>query len=499
MERHCTPEQLLAWLDGELADAALEAHITRCEECRRQAEEWGTASDAYRNHLDRSKQEAPPPPRAWKDTTELMVQAPAPARGRAWMAIAASVLIGALAIWRFATPEQVSAAELLRKAESSVSVQNAGSRISVRSKRDKMVRPAVWRRVRVRGASEDRLRGLFASANYDWDAPLSARSYNAWRQSVKVRRDSVDVQPQMYVVHTEPEGSALREATISLRKSDLHPIACHLQFRDNEEIEVSEAAADGEAETPATPNSNRIASEPQQPSLPIAAPSIELQVAEVLHRIGADLGDPVDIESTGGTIVVTATGLDPRKSEQLRAALTIPGVELRFVTPQQASSAEQTQEAAPPVRRAVRDWEQRLSGRFTYEEFADRVLAATEGMTARAYALKALAERFPVSKEEQLSATERASLEGIAADHVAAMRTQVQRLDQLIAILAPTAESVAAGAASGDWHARAQRLHTLSTAADLAASALFSPDANANPQAIRAAVLRVAAALEEWR
>ena len=72
-------------------------------------------------------------------------------------------------------------------------------------------------------------------------------------------------------------------------------------------------------------------------------------------------------------------------------------------------------------------------------------------------------------------------------------------LDQLIAILAPSAEGVASGPASGDWHIRANRLHTLSTAADLAASALFSPDTNANPQAIRAAVLRVAAALEEWR
>lgn len=499
MERHCTPEQLLAWLDGELADAGLEAHITQCEQCRRQAEEWGTASDAFRAHLDRSKQEAQPPPRAWKDTTELMVQPPAPARGRAWMAIAASVCIGAFAIWRFATPENVSAAELLRKAESSVSVQNAANRIAVRSKRDKMVRPAVWRRVRVRGASEDRLRTLFASANYDWDNPLSARTYNTWRQSVKVLRDSVDVQPQVYVVHTEPEGSALREATISLRKSDLHPIACHLQFRDNEEIQVSEAAPNTDTEAPATPNSNRIAAEPKQTTAPTASASLELQVAEVLHRTGADLGDPVDIESTGGTIVVTATGLDPRKSEQLRAALTITGVELRFVTPQHALSADQTQEAAPPARRVARDWEQRLSGRFTYEEFADRVLAATEGMAARAYALKALAERFPAAKEEQLSTAERASLERIAADHVAAMRTEVQRLDQLIAILAPTAESVATSPAGSDWHPRAQRLHTLSTAADLAASALFSPDANANPQTIRAAVLRVAAALEEWR
>ncbi|MFN7932863.1 MAG: hypothetical protein U0R19_06020 [Bryobacteraceae bacterium] len=501
MERHCTPEELLAWLDGELADAGLEAHIMRCEECRGQAEEWGTASDAFRAHLDRSKQEAQPPPRAWKETTELMVHTPAPARGRAWMGIAASLLIGALTIWRFSTPEKVSAAELLRKAETSVAVQSAGSRISVRSKRDRMVRPAVWRRLRTRGASEDRLRTLFASANYDWDNPLSARSYNTWRQSVTVRRDSVDVQPTVYVVHTEPEGSVLREATISLRKSDLHPIACHLQFRDNEEIEMSESAADTEAEAPAAPNSNtnRIATEPTQPTLPAASASLELQVAEVLHRIGADLGDPVEIEPTGGTIVVTATGLDPRKSEQLRAALTIPGVELRFVTPQQAKPAEQAAEAAPATRRARRDWEQRLSGRFTYEEFADRVLAATEGMTARAYALKGLSERFSAAKEEQLSTAERASLERIAADHVAAMRTEVQRLDQLIGILAPTAESVAAGAASSDWHARAQRLHTLSTAADLATSALFSPDANANPQTIRAAVLRVIAALEEWR
>lgn len=495
MDRHATPEQLLAWLDAELADPTAEAHIAACDHCRRTAGELGDASDAYRAHLHAIKQQAPPPPRAWKDTSELMIHSPAPARGRAWMAIAASLLIGAFAIWRFSTPEKVSAAELLRQAESSPQTVSAKDRIQIRSKRDKMVRPAVWRRTRVRGASEDRLRTMFASANYDWDAPLSVRSYNTWRQSVTVRHDSVDVQPQLYIVHTEPTEGALREATISLRKSDLQPVACHLLFRDDEEIAVTAAAAPA----PETPSPRIATTDPQPQPIPTASLSLELQVAEVLHRIGADLGDPVEIESTGGTIVVTATGLDPRKSEQLRASLIIPGVELRFVTPRRSQAATQSESAAAPAQRPAREWEQRLTGRYTYEEFADRVLAATEGMTARAYALKALAERFPQSKEEQLSPQERASLQTMAADHIATMRTHVQRLDQLIAILDPAAESVATAPLSGDWRARAQRLHTLSTAADLAASALFSPDATANPHAIRAAVLRVAAALEEWR
>lgn len=497
MERHPTSEQLLAWIDGELTERNIDGHLALCEECRTQADQLRGASEAYRIHLRQSKQEAPPPPRAWKDSSELMIHTPAPARGHAWIAIAASLLIGAFAIWRFSTPEQVSAAELLRKAESSQIAQTANSRISVRSKRHKMVRPAVWRRLRIRGASEDRLRVLFASANYDWDNPLSVRSYSAWRQSVTVRRDSVDVQPQLYVVHTEPAEGALREATISLRKSDLQPVACHLQFRSDEEIEV--AGMDEQPETPTAAEPPRIATELKQETPAAPAASLELEVSAVLHRIGADLGDPVEIEQTGGKIVVTATGLDPRKSEQLRAALTIPGVELRFVTPQAVSATEQAESAPPSTRRQARDWEQRLSGRFTYEEYADRVLAASEGMTARAYALKALAERFPQTKEDQLTEAERGTLQSIAADHVEAMRGHVRALDQLIALLDPTAEAVTSAAAGADWRARAQRLHQLATAADLAASALFSPESNANPQTIRAAVLRVTAALEEWQ
>ncbi len=496
MDRHPTPEQILAWLDGELADAAAESHIAACAVCREEAEALRAATNIYREHLHQTRRGAPPPPRAWKDSSELMVHAPS--RRRAWMAIAAALFIGAFAIWRFATPENVSAAELLRKAESNAAPHAATSRIAIRGKRDRIVRPAVWRRLRVRGASEDRLRTLFASANYDWDNPLSVHSYNAWRQSVTVRRESVDVQPRTYVVHTEPAEGVLREATISLHKSDLHPVACQLLFRDGEAVEVTEAEPEPASEIPSSPSPSPIAAErkPQPSSTPTA--SLELQVAEVLHRIGADLGDPVEIESEGGSIVVTATGLDPRKSEQLRAALALPGVEARFVTPPQAPSTESLQAATAPPR-TNREWEQRLAGRFTYEEYADRVLAATEGMTARAYALKALAERFPESKVEQLSTPERAVLDSMVADHVAAMRTHVQRLDQLLAILDPAAESIVAGSVAGDWRARALRLHALSTAADLAASSLFSPGTNANPHAIRAAVLRVAAALEEWR
>ncbi|MBL8173647.1 MAG: zf-HC2 domain-containing protein [Bryobacterales bacterium] len=493
MERHATEEQILAWLDGELADAGVEAHIAGCEQCRVRGSDLGTASDAYGEYWKRRKQQAPPPPRTWKDASELMLRTPAHARGGAWMAIAASVLLGVFAVWRFSAPEKVSAAELLGKAESTVSTTAGGMRIEIRSKRDKMVRPAVWRRT----GDGARLRRLFASANYDWESPLSVRSYRAWRESVTVRSDSVDVQPQLYVVRTETDGGVLREATLSLRKSDLRPVACHLEFRDDEQIDIVEAGVEPEAVSAEKP-AGLAAEAKAQPATEVTA-SLELQVAEALHRIGADLGDPIEVERSGGTIVITATGLDARKSEQLIASLRIPGVEVRLVAPRQSEVATQTESANGTARRPAREWEQRLTGHYTYEEFADRVLGATEGMTARAYALKALAEQFPAAKEEQLSMQERAVLRAIAGNHVAAMRGHVQRLDQLAAILDPAGESVTPGLVGGDWRARAQRLYELSARTDLAASALFSPDAVANLAAIRAAVLQVAAALEEWR
>ena len=76
------------------------------------------------------------------------------------------------------------------------------------------------------------------------------------------------------------------------------------------------------------------------PSGTPASISEELRVLVALHEIGADLGDPVEVNSANGRILVSGVGVLPQRQRDIHKALDgMPNVTVQFADPSAAAAA----------------------------------------------------------------------------------------------------------------------------------------------------------------
>jgi hypothetical protein len=163
-----------------------------------------------------------------------------------------------------------------------------------------------------------------------------------------------------------------------------------------------------------------------------------LQVVTLLHRIGADLGDPVEVNLTDGKVLVSGAGVSPERQRQVHELLDgAANVEVRFSQPEAAlimppADAPATGGDTANVGIQTR-LEKQLGGRAAFERFSTHVLDGNEAAMAHAYALRSVAERFPAANEQSMAAPDRAQLHRLARDHVAALETQVRVMEGALA------------------------------------------------------------------
>jgi hypothetical protein len=494
---HPPQEQLLQLSDGELTvgeAAAVRSHLEQCWQCRSRLDEMEAGiADYMRYEEEVLKPLLPGPPRPWADLDRRLdeldaasvKQASTPSghlgfrwlRWPEWFAAATAVTLAALMVWRFERVPEVHAAELLTRAaarEAAAPKAKKARRIRVRTRARNFVRAAS---LPPDSAESDDLRKLFAEAHYSWDNPLSADSYRAWREQLAGKEEYVETSRDRYVIHTASHSSALTDATLTLRVEDLHAVRETLQFQAGEWVELAELdedeapAARPEApvmspapkqEAPVAPNSVQT-----PPAQRAAGPAEELKVVAALHRIGADLGEPIEVSRLGSKVLVAALDLTAHRKEQLQAAVAaIPGVELRFDEPQLMTSRPN---AALPQRRSPAgalsafqlQLQDQLGDADSVDQFTNRVLDASEAAMARAYALRALARRFPSELESQLGAQDLETLAGVRRDHLEALTERWRDLDRKIRPLLANLTSrplPAATARSPQWQAQTQQL-----------------------------------------
>jgi hypothetical protein len=189
-----------------------------------------------------------------------------------------------------------------------------------------------------------------------------------------------------------------------------------------------------------------------EPSRPAAVPSgnsasitEELRVLAALHNIGADLGDPVEVQLTDGRVLVSGVGVPPERQRQIEDKLNgIPGVAVQFSQPDlaQAAPVAGLPEKVPEAPRAPRleaRLAKQLGGKVELERFSGQMLDWTEAAMQRAYALRALAQRFPASAEAGMGPVDRQALDDLARDHAANF---AGRIDSLHRALAPVLVSL---------------------------------------------------------
>jgi hypothetical protein len=213
----------------------------------------------------------------------------------------------------------------------------------------------------------------------------------------------------------------------------------------------------------------------------------EVRVFAALHRIGADLGEPVEVTVKDGRVVVGGAGLPPERQIEIRDAITGEAdVAIRF-----SDSATRVENAAmstsiaagrSPLETRLRAW---AGAQEAYENLSNRLLDESDNMLAHAHALEALAQRFGGSRAV-LHVTELASLDSMAAEHRAAFDEHARNVLHLVN---PAAKAMGAPegktAASGRLEAAQRMDRALSTIfgsarTDLSTDGLLAELANAS-------------------
>jgi hypothetical protein len=460
----------------------------------------------------------PPPPQPWFDIYPRLARideserrqrligrflAPLAAvlrKPNRWAPAAATLLLIGVVVQQFRHAPSVQASMLLRQAVAAAeSKHRAPRRIQIRTRTGRLTRvvesSTIGAKTNAREDSLPAIESLFRAAHYSWEDPLSAKAYSDWRNQLPDKKDEVTLEPDRYRLRTTTDSGELMEATLKLSLPDLRTIESTLQFRNSEWVTISELpdVPAQEASTEAAKDAAGTVSQSHSPKLdqPVELPSPttpgeELAVLAVLHRLGADLGDPVEVTRSSGEILVTGTGIAPDRQQQIRQQLrTMPRVRVEL-------SSEPSGEAAgldgrnpnriavvPGTGRLQAEMERQLGGRASFEQFADRILDMTDAVMSRAHALRRLAERFPPDIEAQMTPQQRQLLDGLRHEHAqAVLRSVVEIEESSRPVLGAGSGAGQQVKTSAEWHDETEQLFSEARQAETMLVALLSASAD---------------------
>lgn len=146
--------------------------------------------------------------------------------------------------------------------------------------------------------------------------------------------------------------------------------------------------------------------------------SLEVRVLAGLHRVGADLGEAVEVLVEKDGILVRGTALDPKRAAVIREA--VAGARLELVEPKAivADGGTATTVVPRPTVFGVRD------------DAANAVIDESDAIVARAHALARLAARF---QGVTLNAEDAQTIREIENDHRVSLRQHAGQLRKLLA------------------------------------------------------------------
>jgi len=502
--RHPDDGLLLRYLDGELSGRKarqLRSHLEACWQCRCEVDALqATVADCIRYRKSVLRDGLPPAPAPWRPLdfesvdTELASQSVAARLARffsphqgaplRWALTGAAVLaLAFVAIHKLGETPRVEAAALLKKAVAvSEARPHTAKRLRITTSRRQITRVIYGADVTAPGEAE--IAALFQTAHYDWSDPLSAQAFSRWRDQLARKQDRVETPDKdSYIIKTTTGESELTSATLEMRATDFEAVEGRFEFRNREWVEMTElvdqqtlpastlaGTAGGMSRQPDMPpvplHSTPPAPEPEEPS----AYAEQLQVFSALHQVGADLGDPIEVNREGRDVVVSGTGVSHQHQQQLHALLDrLPHVVVRFNDPSLPASNPPAEEpatrdaAGPEAPKYPARLEARLGGRPQFERFSGQVLDWTDSAMSRVYALRRLAQQFPAEAEAGMRPGDRRTLHALGAEHAAALAKDLQKIAStvppVLSGLGAAGSSPAASSASA-WQAAAENLFT---------------------------------------
>jgi hypothetical protein len=290
--------------------------------------------------------------------------------------------------------------------------------------------------------------------------PLSAASYDAWRESVTARHDEVtktkladghDAFTLRTVSWDQDKAGEIIEASLVIRADDWHPVEERLRVKGGEaeeEFELSEtaysvvslntlapeifseqpavAASPTNSPAPVAKKESETALAPVlQPLNPVTATAdLEVEVLRLLHEARADLGEQVSAtRGTDGLLRVTGiVDTDERKTEIMRAlepVMNHPAVRIEIQTIAEALAQQQQErirsKATPAplteqkveinseVIAAAPELRRHFSSDEELREFSARMVSQSRNAMRHVYAMKRLIGQFSPEELRTLS------------------------------------------------------------------------------------------------
>ena len=501
--RHLDEGQLLRYLDGELPRRKarqVKQHLEACWQCRAELDELQSGVAECVKYRKEVLGALPAPPEPWKDLSREFDRIDASLAAQSFGVRMARVLFATPLRWAAAGAALVAATVLIfNQLHETPSVQAAS--LLKRAVVISQSKPPTVRRVRITTAKRQltkvigagaalqpaaageaeaaaELAAMFREARYDFDDPLSPKSFADWRDHLAAKQDSVKTDPDAYEIKTATDEGTLVAATLKLRLTDYEPLEGRFEFRNRDWVEMTELV--DQHILPASTLAGATGGTPRQPGVPpafltppagatgpaevgVIGIDRELQVVEALHRAGADLGDPVEISRQGRQVLVSGIGIPPKRQAELHAVLDrLPDVVVRFDDPGSPNSFPASNPPVPGEPAPARDAagpetnqlqariEERLGGRPQFERFSGQLLDWTDSVMARAYAFRRLAQEFPVESERQMNAADRRALRTMGTEHLAALAAETRKIQITIA---PILTDLGAPARPAEMHA----------------------------------------------
>ncbi|MBN9658246.1 MAG: zf-HC2 domain-containing protein [Acidobacteria bacterium] len=450
MTVHVDEDQLLEFLDGELAGQearSVQAHLRECTACGQRLVALRAASVAFEEYEQRAVRRTAV---AWPSLTPRLDAVDQEARKRfRWqsaagvLALAASVVVGVIVFRQAVAPETTVEAVLARAVRSPQAVRR---NVRVSAFGGTLIRPAVLSDAGGAEGDDGRVRTMFASARYDWNEPLSAKAYLSWRGQLARRHDAVlvrggpEAQDRTYIVRTDTDASPLKAASLTLRGRDLRPVEGSFEFGNLGQVQISETTE------PAIPPLRQAAA-PQAVARPVQTeepqelrPEDALHVLAALNRAGADIGEPLELgkDAPGRKLIISSSGLSESAQRRLESELAgLPKVELRIQGQSSAQAPASGSELSTQVsdqrpRPIVALLEERLGGPLRLQTVTEEVLEASGESLARAHALEVLAQWVPASAEASLAEPDRRLVRALREQHYSALRKSADRIEALL-------------------------------------------------------------------
>lgn len=310
------------------------------------------------------------------------------------------------------------------------------------------------------GLADEPLKDRLAVAGVNWEEPLSAFSYQDWHDHQHVRKDAITKVGAhlLKLTTTMPDGPILRES-LTVRDSDFHPIARTIELRTTEQrdagtIEIAELSYDVlpwnaareklfESLSPFGAVSSPAAILPPLPRFPseMELDEAELEARMILHQLGADTSERVEIDRTASGVQVKGIVATAERKHEIEAHLhLLPHVLSAIYTFQELQDRQSAANQITSIKLASSSatpspLEEYLRGRGMNRaqigEFGIDLSNASVTVSQESNAIEELLTQFGPNKT--LTPAARAAFDQLLTDHKAKILSSLKQEEQLLA------------------------------------------------------------------